>query len=126
MLKPLLESLDPAVMPIPGAEASSALPLALELLGEERSRGSVLFVNDGFAASQIWMPLLHLPPTQTAPGVFALVIGSDEGGVALLPDGTPVAGRVRGASGDEGRCRRASASAWKPASDYRNYPHAHG
>ncbi len=46
VLKPLLDSLDPAVMPLPGSAAATALPLALELLGDETARGSLLFVND--------------------------------------------------------------------------------
>lgn len=91
VLKPLLESLDPAVMPIAGAQAASVLPLALDLLGEETARGSVLFVNDGFDPADL-VPLQAFAAEPAAPGLFALVVGTDEGGVALMPDGSPIAG----------------------------------
>ena len=89
VLKPLLESLDPAVMPVPGSEAAGVLPLALELLGEEAGRGSILFVNDGFAEADL-EPLEQFSNQPGAPGLAALVVGTDTGGVALLPDGSPV------------------------------------
>jgi Ca-activated chloride channel family protein len=63
VLKPLLESLDPAIMPTAGSQASGVLPLAKSLLGD------------------------RLPDT---PSLAALVVGSDEGGVAFMPDGSPV------------------------------------
>jgi Ca-activated chloride channel family protein len=95
VLKPLLESLDPAVMPVPGTSAAAALPLALDLLGEEASRGSILFVNDGFASSDL-APLTEFAGRADSPGLTALVVGTDEGGVALMPDGSPVTGRDGG------------------------------
>ena len=48
VIKPLLESLDPAIMPLGGAAATAVLPLAESLLGDEAAIGTVLFVNDGF------------------------------------------------------------------------------
>ena len=95
VLKPLLESLDPAVMPVPGTSAAAALPLALDLLGEEAGRGSILFVNDGFASSDL-APLTEFAGRADSPGLTALVVGTDEGGVALMPDGSPVTGRDGG------------------------------
>ncbi len=89
VLKPLLESLDPAIMPISGAAAATTLPLALELLGDESGHGSVLFVNDGFLPEDV-DALKEFSAKQDSPGLFALVVGTDEGGVALMPDGTPV------------------------------------
>lgn len=91
VLKPLLESLDPAIMPIAGNGAASALPLTLGLLGDETARGSLLFINDGFAASDL-SALAAFTSVDGNPGVTALVIGTDTGGVALLPDGSPVRG----------------------------------
>lgn len=89
VLKPLLESLDPAVMPLPGSQAAGVLPLALELLGEEAGRGSILFVNDGFTEADL-EPLRRFSSQPAAPGLAALVVGTDAGGVALMPDGAPV------------------------------------
>jgi Ca-activated chloride channel family protein len=89
VLKPLLESLDPAVMPVPGSNAAAALPLALDLLGDQAGRGSVLFVNDGFEPADV-APLSEFAATPNAPGLAALVVGTQAGGVALMPDGSPV------------------------------------
>jgi Ca-activated chloride channel family protein len=89
VLKPFLESLDPAIMPVYGAQASEVLPLAQSLLGEQAAVGTVLFVNDGFDASDIaqFTAFANQPGT---PALAALIVGTDEGGVALLPDGSPV------------------------------------
>ena len=89
VIKPLLESLDPAIMPLGGAAAAAVLPLAESLLGEDAAIGTVLFVNDGFEASDI-PALADYASRQAAPAIAALVVGTDEGGVALMPDGSPV------------------------------------
>lgn len=89
VLKPFLESLDPAIMPVGGADASRVLPLAAQLLGDDGAPGTVLFVNDGFAPTDIGA-LAALAATPGAPALAALVVGTDAGGVALRPDGTPV------------------------------------
>lgn len=91
VLKPLLESLDPAVMPIQGTQIETVLPLAMEMLGEDHARGSVLFVNDGFRETDV-NALRSFTNEPANPGLFALVVGTNEGGVALMPDGSPVAG----------------------------------
>ncbi len=95
VLKPLLESLDPAVMPIGGARAGKALPLALELLDDEAARGSILFVNDGFTEEDL-ESFREFAAESDVPGLFALVVGTDAGGVALMPDGAPVPGSADG------------------------------
>lgn len=89
VLKPFLESLDPAIMPEPGSRASNVLPLAQTLLGDEASVGTLLFVNDGFEASDI-AALADFAGRPGTPSLAALVVGTDAGGVALLPDGSPV------------------------------------
>lgn len=89
VLKPFLESLDPAIMPAAGSRASSVLPLAQSLLGDEAAVGTLLFVNDGFEASDI-SELADFANQPGSPSLAALVVGADEGGVALLPDGSPV------------------------------------
>lgn len=89
VLKPLLESLDPAIMPSPGAAASRVLPLAQQLLGEQAAIGTLLFVNDGFEAADI-AALAAFAGQAGTPAMAALVVGTDEGGVAFMPDGSPV------------------------------------
>jgi len=89
VIKPLLESLDPAIMPLPGANAANVLPLALKLLGENAAIGTVLFVNDGFDALDVPV-LAGFAATKGNPSLAALVVGTDGGGVALYPDGSPV------------------------------------
>jgi len=88
VLQTFLESLDPAIMPTPGTRAATVLPIARQLLGEDSGRSTLLFVNDGFdrAAAPALSDFADAPG---APGVVALVVGRDEGGVALLPDGSP-------------------------------------
>ena len=88
VIKPLLESMDPAVMPVPGADATAALAAAGKLLGDELSIGTVLFVNDGFELADI-AGVAELSAQPGAPALVALVVGTDEGGVALMPDGSP-------------------------------------
>ena len=89
VIKPLLESLDPAIMPLGGATATTVLPLAESLLGEDASIGTVLFVNDGFDAADV-PAITEFAGRQDAPAIAALVVGTEDGGVALMPDGSPV------------------------------------
>jgi Ca-activated chloride channel family protein len=89
VLKPLLESLDPAIMPTAGSRASAVLPLAKSLLGDRSAAGTLLFVNDGFDTGDV-APLAEFASQPDMPSLAALVIGSDEGGVAFMPDGSPV------------------------------------
>ena len=89
VVKPFLESLDPAIMPVPGANAATVLPLAELIFGDEASIGTLLFVNDGFDASDVPELAEHTSRDGT-PSVVALVVGTDEGGVALMPDGSAV------------------------------------
>jgi Ca-activated chloride channel family protein len=89
VIKPFLESLDPAIMPESGADASTVLPLAQSLLGEQASASTLLFVNDGFDSGDV-TALAAFAARADAPATAALVVGTDEGGVALLPDGSPV------------------------------------
>ncbi len=89
VIQPFLESLDPAIMPEPGANAAAVLPLAQEMLAEDASIGTLLFVNDGFSSSDV--PALEAYAQHPASAsLVALVVGEDSGGVALMPDGSPV------------------------------------
>lgn len=89
VLKPFLESLDPAIMPEPGSNAVAVLPLANDILGESATIGTVLFVNDGFDSDDI-TGLAEFSADPTSPALAALIVGTEAGGVALMPDGSPV------------------------------------
>ena len=89
VLQPYLESLDPAIMPTPGSAVDQVMPLAMTLLGDEAAGGTLLFVNDGFDSGDV-APLAAFAEQANAPALAALVVGTDEGGVALMPDGSPV------------------------------------
>lgn len=89
VIKPFLESLDPSIMPAAGSNAAAVLPLARGLLQDEGATGTLLFVNDGFNAADI-AALAKFSQQPDAPALAALIVGSNEGGVALLPDGSPV------------------------------------
>ena len=89
VLQPFLQSLDPAIMPVPGANASDVLPMAKSLLGEQATAGTLLFVNDGFDLIDV-APLAEFARQPDTPALAALIVGTDEGGVALRPDGSPV------------------------------------
>jgi Ca-activated chloride channel family protein len=89
ILQPFLESLDPAIMPTSGSAADKVLPLARTLLGDRAAGGTLLFVNDGFDSGDV-VPLADFANEAGSPALAALVLGTDEGGVALLPDGSPV------------------------------------
>ncbi len=89
VIKPFLEGLDPAIMPQPGSDVTKVLPLALSLLSEETGTGTLLFVNDGFAALDI-PDLVRFSNQEFPPALAALVFGTEQGGVAVMPDGSPV------------------------------------
>lgn len=89
VIEPLLNSLDPVIMPVTGSRPASVLAPALQMLGDDAALGTLLFVNDGFDAMDI-EPLAEFSAQAGAPAVAALVVGTDAGGVALLPDGSPV------------------------------------
>ena len=91
VIKPFLEGLDPAVMPKPGASASAVLPMAAEILGDQAEVSSLVFFTDGFEDGDI-DALAEFNQQPAAPAVIALVFGTERGGVALMPDGSPVMG----------------------------------
>jgi Ca-activated chloride channel family protein len=112
LLTPFLESLDPAIMPQPGANAAAVLPLARSLLVEPAMTGTLLFVNDGFDPADI-PALSDFAAEPGSPVLAALVLGTEAGGVALMPDGTPVrddAGRRLDTRLDTGTLARAASA----------------
>ena len=113
VIKPFLESLDPRIMPVKDANASTVLPIAQDLLGDEAMIGTLLFVNDGFEAVDI-AALTEFSAQPGTPSMSALIIGTDAGGVALLPDGSPVTNSAGGRLDtriDTGVLRRISSEA---------------
>ena len=88
VIKPFLEGLDPAIMPKSGSDITKVLPLALSLLSEETGTGTLLFVNDGFEVLDI-ADLIAFSDQEFPPTLAALVFGTEQGGVALMPDGSP-------------------------------------
>jgi Ca-activated chloride channel family protein len=113
VIKPFLESFDPAIMPSSGANASAVLPLARQLLGDQAAVATLLFVNDGFDAADT-QGLAEFSQQSANPALAALVVGSDAGGVALMPDGSPVmdpSGRRLDTKVDAAALRRAAAQA---------------
>ena len=110
VLKLFLESLDPAIMPTPGENAASVLPLADQVLADELVQGTILFVTDGFVAEDI-PAFADYKARDAGAGLVALVVGKDEGGVALMPDGSVVTDDSGGrldTSIDTGVLRRAA------------------
>jgi Ca-activated chloride channel family protein len=83
VLQPFLESLDPAIMPAPGASAANVLPLAKSLLGEQATTGTLLFVSDGFDSGDV-APLAEFAGQPDTPALAALIVGTDEGGVTAI------------------------------------------
>lgn len=113
VLKMFLDSLDPAIMPNVGTNATSVLPVADRVLADEAAIGTILFVTDGFSAPDI--PVFsEYSARPDAAGLVALVVGKDDGGVALLPDGSavmdPAGGRLD-TSIDTGLLRRVESEA---------------
>lgn len=116
VVKPFLESLDPAIMPERGADVSGVLPLAEAMLAGNAAGGTLLFVNDGFASTDI-PALAEYSGRPNAPAVIALVLGTEEGGVALMPDGSVATGRDGGrldTTVDAGVQRRVQSEAGVP------------
>jgi Ca-activated chloride channel family protein len=89
VIKPFLEGLDPAILPKPGSDITEVLPLALSLLSDETGTGTLLFVNDGFDAVNV-SSLVNFANQEFPPTLAALVFGTEQGGVALMPNGSPV------------------------------------
>ena len=116
VVKPFLESLDPAIMPEPGADVSRVLPLAEAMLAGNAAAGTLLFVNDGFAPTDVPALVGHSDRAD-APSMIALVLGNDEGGVALMPDGstaTDANGSQLDTTIDAGVLRRVESQAGVP------------
>jgi Ca-activated chloride channel family protein len=87
VLKPLMDSLDPAIMPVAGTSAASALSVARGLIGPDATSGSILFVTDGFEREDVAV-FDALRDQLPSLSVVAYVLGTSAGGAALMPDGS--------------------------------------
>jgi Ca-activated chloride channel family protein len=110
VLKPLLESLDPEIMPAGGSNASAVLPLVERLQQDMAGAGTLLFVNDGFEAMDIPALSAYAAGAGSA-ALVALVAGTAEGGNAFLADGTAAMSGARRVDTrvDEQQLRRVAA-----------------
>lgn len=78
LLDLFLEALDTGLMPVAGRNAAAALAVADHVLAVESAPGTVLFITDGFEASEIGTFSEH---ARTSPyQVIALAAGTTEGG----------------------------------------------
>ena len=89
ILRPLLESLAPEVMPVPGDDAAAALDLALEVLATAETQGAVLFVLDDLNPGAV--EAFNAPRDPPRPPVVVLVAAP--GSVSL-----PQLDRIEGAT----------------------------
>ena len=100
VVKPFLESLDPAMMPVPGNNLSNVLPLARSLLEQSAETGSIVIVTDGIAPVDA-TALSAFNQAEDNPSLIVYLVGTEQGGIALLPDGS-VARNAAGGRVDAG------------------------
>lgn len=87
VIKPFLESLDPAIMPARGADLTNVLPLADSLLATHQIGGTLLIVADGISNADV--PALRAyTDRKNAASVVMLLVGTEDESVALMPDGS--------------------------------------
>ncbi len=87
VIKPFMESLDPAIMPVAGANLSNVLPLARQLLEGETQAGTLLIVADGIDPADV-AALKAFGESPDAVQVVMLLTATGDEGVALMPDGS--------------------------------------
>ena len=85
VIKPFLEGLAPAVMPVAGSNARTVLPLARRLLQEDVGSGTLLFVNDGFDEADV-SALSAFNADPSSPAITALVVGTESGSSSIAGD----------------------------------------
>ena len=85
VLEAYISSLDPSVMPVPGKDSEAALRLAEEMLAEEATPGTILFLTDGIAADDA--PAFARHSQENRDQVTVLAFGTEQGGPIPLADG---------------------------------------
>ncbi len=87
VIKPFLESLDPAIMPAEGANLTNVLPLTDSLLATSQIAGTLLIVADGISNADV--PALKAYTNgKNAASIVMLLVGTEDESVALMPDGS--------------------------------------
>jgi Ca-activated chloride channel family protein len=85
VLEAYVTSLDPSVMPVPGKDSTAALALAEEMLADESTPGTILFLTDGIEAEAA---AAFGEFTETHRDQIAvLAVGTDDGGPVPTADG---------------------------------------
>jgi Ca-activated chloride channel family protein len=85
VLEAYITSLDPSVMPVPGKDPEAALRLAEEMLADEATPGTILFLTDGIAAADA--PAFTRHSRQSRDQIAVLAFGTEQGGPVPLADG---------------------------------------
>lgn len=85
VLEAYVTSLDPSVMPMPGKDSAAALALAEEMLADEPTPGTILYLTDGIEAeaASAFGEFSDIHRDQIA----VLAVGTDGGGPIPLPGG---------------------------------------
>jgi Ca-activated chloride channel family protein len=98
ILRPLLEGLSPAVMPVPGADATAALTLSRDILEGAESAGAVLFVLDDLDPVDLaafrtdtGLPVVFLVALPEGQGLAQVDSLSEVTVVRLTPDDSDIA-----------------------------------
>jgi Ca-activated chloride channel family protein len=85
VLEAYIASLNPSVMPVPGKDSIAALGLAEEMLADDATPGTILFLTDGIAAEDSAAFDRH--SRESRDQVAVLAFGTDQGGPIPLGDG---------------------------------------
>jgi len=85
VLETYLTSLDPSVMPVPGKDSVAALGLAEEMLADEATPGTILFLTDGIesGAASTFGEFTQTHKDQIA----VLAVGTEQGGAIPKAEG---------------------------------------
>ena len=92
VLDSFVAALDPSIMPEEGKAPAGALALAGRMLADERTPGTVLFLTDGIASSQVAAFVEHEATSRDQ--VLVLAVATERGGLVPSPDGETRAGVV--------------------------------
>jgi Ca-activated chloride channel family protein len=85
VLEAYVTALDPSVMPVPGKDTVAALKLAQEMLADDPTPGTILFLTDGIAADAV--PALAELSRESRDQIAVLAVGTAEGGPIPLAGG---------------------------------------
>lgn len=85
VLEAYITSLDPSVMPVQGKSSVAALGLAEEMLADDATPGTILFLTDGIAAQDAAAFGRHSRESRNQ--VAVLAFGTDQGGPIPLGNG---------------------------------------